>query len=228
MENYNRRGFFFPFGRPANYGGFSHGNHEVQGEVNNPASESTIEVYPGIDPDHANHHLHDSRSHRTLDSRHFNNQHTGIENNASQETKSSAESRQHNETESRNRQDSDNENSQQAELIQDIHTNAHSQVSHSGNSDVDVNLNVQVDTTAIAYALLCSMLATRQMTEKEFEIAVNKLEGLTNSRKDKKNRADGERKKTEGEKRKSNGRKKSSRNKAIPSAIKMYDPNKRG
>ena len=93
---------------------------------------------------------------------------------------------------------------------------------------MDVNLNVQVDTTAIAYALLCSMLATKQMTEKEFDIAVRKLEGLTDSKKDKKKRADREKKKTEGEKEKTRARKKSSRNTVIPSAVKMYDPNKRG
>ncbi|GMB10093.1 hypothetical protein [Thermolongibacillus altinsuensis] len=55
-----------------------------------------------------------------------------------------------------------------------------SQIGHSGNSDVDVNVDIQVDTMPIAFAILCSLLATKQMTNEEFDLAVAKLETLTN------------------------------------------------
>jgi hypothetical protein len=55
-----------------------------------------------------------------------------------------------------------------------------SQIGHSGNSDVDVNVNIQVDTMPIAFAILCSLLATKQLTNEEFESAVRKLETLSN------------------------------------------------
>ncbi|MFA1818923.1 hypothetical protein ACDX78_01765 [Virgibacillus oceani] len=51
-------------------------------------------------------------------------------------------------------------------------------VRESGNSDVDVS--VKVDTTPIAFAMLCSLLATKQISNEEFESAVRKLEELTN------------------------------------------------
>ncbi|MBA2870107.1 hypothetical protein HNQ85_000365 [Anoxybacillus calidus] len=56
-----------------------------------------------------------------------------------------------------------------------------SQIGHSGNSDVDVNVNIQVDTMPIAFAILCSLLATKQMTNEEFELAIEKLETLSNN-----------------------------------------------
>lgn len=52
-------------------------------------------------------------------------------------------------------------------------------IGHSGNSDVDVHVNIDVDTRPIAYALLCSLLATKQLTQSEFETAVMKMEELT-------------------------------------------------
>lgn len=52
-------------------------------------------------------------------------------------------------------------------------------IGHSGNSDVDIQLNVQVDTRPIAYAILCSLLATKQMTNEEFATAVQKMDELT-------------------------------------------------
>ncbi|SES46324.1 hypothetical protein [Psychrobacillus sp. OK032] len=64
-------------------------------------------------------------------------------------------------------------------FISDIDTNK-SSISQSGNSDVDINVNVNIDTTSIAYAYLCSMLATKKMTNDEFETAIRKLEELTN------------------------------------------------
>jgi hypothetical protein len=64
----------------------------------------------------------------------------------------------------------------------DVQSNK-SSIDHSGNSDVDVNVNVQVDTTPIAFAILCSLLATGQFSNEEFELAVRKLEELTNNKK---------------------------------------------
>jgi hypothetical protein len=60
----------------------------------------------------------------------------------------------------------------------DSHSNQ-SQIGHSGNSDVDINVNVQVDTMPIAFAILCSLLATKQLTSEEFDLAVRKLEALS-------------------------------------------------
>ncbi|GGA29744.1 hypothetical protein [Psychrobacillus lasiicapitis] len=64
-------------------------------------------------------------------------------------------------------------------FISDRDTNK-SSIGQSGNSDVDVNVNVNIDTTSIAYAYLCSMLATKKMTNDEFETAIRKMEELTN------------------------------------------------
>ncbi|UOR13747.1 hypothetical protein [Halobacillus amylolyticus] len=55
-----------------------------------------------------------------------------------------------------------------------------SSIMSSGNSDVDVS--VLVDTTPMAYAMLCSLLASDQMTEKEFRSAVRKLEDFSKSK----------------------------------------------
>lgn len=55
-------------------------------------------------------------------------------------------------------------------------------IGQSGNSDVDVNVDVFVDTTAIAFAILTSLLATKQMTNEEFNIALRQLENLTRER----------------------------------------------
>ncbi|WP_077307663.1 hypothetical protein [Terribacillus halophilus] len=51
-----------------------------------------------------------------------------------------------------------------------------SNVAHSGNSDVDVI--VEVNTMPIAYAMLCSLLATNQLSKDEFDKAVKKLKSL--------------------------------------------------
>lgn len=41
------------------------------------------------------------------------------------------------------------------------------QIGQSGNSDVDVYVNIEIDTKPIAYALLSSLLATKQITRFE-------------------------------------------------------------
>ncbi|MGI8387771.1 hypothetical protein [Robertmurraya sp. P23] len=60
----------------------------------------------------------------------------------------------------------------------DIDSNQAS-IGYSGNSDVDVHVNIDVDTRPIAYAVLCSLLATKQLSQSEFETAVKKMEELT-------------------------------------------------
>jgi hypothetical protein len=73
---------------------------------------------------------------------------------------------------------------------QDINENQ-AKINQSGNSNVNVNVTVEVDTKAIAYALLCSSLAKKEMTNEEFEFALQKLEQLTkNDQKDKNNKND--------------------------------------
>lgn len=52
-----------------------------------------------------------------------------------------------------------------------------STVGHSGNSDVDVE--VTVDTAPIAYAMLCTLLASKQISSDDFKTSVRRLEGLT-------------------------------------------------
>jgi hypothetical protein len=66
-------------------------------------------------------------------------------------------------------------------------------IHHSGNSDVDVNVNIEIDTMAIAYALLCSSLAKQDLTNEQFEFALNKLQELTKKeQKNKNNRNSGQ------------------------------------
>ncbi|ASN04918.1 hypothetical protein [Virgibacillus necropolis] len=75
-----------------------------------------------------------------------------------------------------------------------------SSIKYSGNSDVDVS--VLVDTTPMAYAMLCSLLATKQLSNQEFETAVRKLEELTkNNRTNNTNREKDEISKVEHKKR---------------------------
>ncbi len=49
-------------------------------------------------------------------------------------------------------------------------------LSHSGNSDVDITIHV--DTKPIAFAMLYSLLATKQLSNEEFEKAVRRLDSL--------------------------------------------------
>ncbi|MTH53424.1 hypothetical protein GKZ89_08340 [Bacillus mangrovi] len=46
-------------------------------------------------------------------------------------------------------------------------------VNHSGNSDVDVN--VEVDTMPIAFALMYNMYASNQMSKEQFDEGIKKL-----------------------------------------------------
>ncbi|MED4400827.1 hypothetical protein [Metabacillus fastidiosus] len=54
-----------------------------------------------------------------------------------------------------------------------------SYINRSGNSDVDVNIDIQLDTMPIALALLCLSFANKQLTRKQFEAAVEELVEVT-------------------------------------------------
>ncbi|MEJ8767431.1 MULTISPECIES: hypothetical protein [unclassified Oceanobacillus] len=58
----------------------------------------------------------------------------------------------------------------------DFRNDTRSTIDYSGNSDVDIEVNV--DTTPIAYAMLCTLLATKQISDFEFKKAVHRLEDL--------------------------------------------------
>lgn len=51
-----------------------------------------------------------------------------------------------------------------------------SQISESGNSNVDVHVSIQVDTKPIAMAMLYSLLASKQLTPQEFAEAIQRIE----------------------------------------------------
>lgn len=64
--------------------------------------------------------------------------------------------------------------------ILDVTNKGLNSIGHSGNSDVDVKIDVNVDTTAIGFAILCSLYATGQMNNDEFQNATRILGDLTN------------------------------------------------
>lgn len=51
-------------------------------------------------------------------------------------------------------------------------------IGHSGNSDVDLTVNIDIDTKAIAYGMLCSLYAKGDLNEEELENAIRKLDAL--------------------------------------------------
>ncbi|WP_088102041.1 hypothetical protein [Halalkalibacter urbisdiaboli] len=51
-------------------------------------------------------------------------------------------------------------------------------VGNSGNSDVDLTVNVDIDTKAIAYGIICSLYGRGDLNEQELEKAVRKLDSL--------------------------------------------------
>ena len=81
---------------------------------------------------------------------------------------------------------SDNTNSSEARAFEKENINIKSEnintIGQSGNSDVDVQVDVFVDTTPIAFAILTSLLATKQMSEEEFDEALRRLQKLTKGR----------------------------------------------
>lgn len=64
--------------------------------------------------------------------------------------------------------------------LKEIKANVSSAINHSGNSDVDVSVNVQMDTMPIALSLLSLSLANKQISREEFEQAVEELIRINN------------------------------------------------
>lgn len=71
----------------------------------------------------------------------------------------------------------DIEDSSSIDGIVDINSNqSKAKVTHSGNSDVDVYTNIQIDVMPIAFAILYSLLAMKKLSNEEFELAIRRLE----------------------------------------------------
>lgn len=51
-------------------------------------------------------------------------------------------------------------------------------VRNSGNSDVDLLLNIEIETKAIAYGFLCGLYAKGEISEYELEKGIRKLDSL--------------------------------------------------
>ena len=51
-------------------------------------------------------------------------------------------------------------------------------VGHSGNSDVDLTVNIDIDTKGIAYGMLCSLYAKGELTKLELYKAIHRLDKL--------------------------------------------------
>jgi hypothetical protein len=50
------------------------------------------------------------------------------------------------------------------------------QLAHSGNSDVNIQIQLQIDLTPIAFTVLYALLAKKQISNEEFELALKRLE----------------------------------------------------
>ncbi|MGZ9869456.1 hypothetical protein [Priestia endophytica] len=48
-------------------------------------------------------------------------------------------------------------------------------IDNTGNSDVDVTVDVEIDTMPIAFAMLYSLFASKQISSEEFELAIQRL-----------------------------------------------------
>ena len=51
-------------------------------------------------------------------------------------------------------------------------------IGHSGNSDVDLTVNIDIDTKGIAYGMLCSLYAKGELTKLELYKAIHRLDKL--------------------------------------------------
>jgi hypothetical protein len=76
--------------------------------------------------------------------------------------------------------DDDGDRRRKNRSFNDIQSNPLSSIDRIGNSDVDVNVNVQVDTMPVALSFLCLALAKKELTRREFELAVEALVEVTN------------------------------------------------
>jgi hypothetical protein len=71
-----------------------------------------------------------------------------------------------------------------------IENKLNSLIGNSGNSDVDLTVNVDIDVKPIAYGIICSEYAKGNINEQDLERAIQKLDSLIE--RDKKKRKSGE------------------------------------
>lgn len=70
------------------------------------------------------------------------------------------------------------ENRGRVEKREKIESLSKTVVGHSGNSDVDLTVNIEIETRSIAYGMLCSLYAKGELTDFELEKGLRKLENL--------------------------------------------------
>lgn len=59
-----------------------------------------------------------------------------------------------------------------------IENEAKTLLKNSGNSDVDLTVNLDIDTKAIAYGMMCSLYAKGELNDAQLDKAVRKLDSL--------------------------------------------------
>jgi hypothetical protein len=68
-----------------------------------------------------------------------------------------------------------------------IENQAKTLIRNSGNSDVDLTVNIEIETKAIAYGMMCSLFAKGELDEIQFDKAVQKFDELMEKDKNRKN-----------------------------------------
>ncbi|MCM3584597.1 hypothetical protein M3182_02420 [Mesobacillus maritimus] len=67
-----------------------------------------------------------------------------------------------------------------------VENQAKTLIRDSGNSDVDLTVNIEIETKAIAYGMMCSLFAKGELDEIQLEKAVRKLDALIDRDKNRK------------------------------------------
>ncbi|EMR07269.1 hypothetical protein C772_00914 [Bhargavaea cecembensis DSE10] len=81
------------------------------------------------------------------------------------------------------------ENRDRVEKREKVENLSKTVVGHSGNSDVDLTVNIEIDTRSIAYGMLCSLYARGELSDFELEKGLRKLEDLIErDRRDRRNK----------------------------------------
>jgi ribosome-associated translation inhibitor RaiA len=68
-----------------------------------------------------------------------------------------------------------------------VENEAKTLMKNSGNSDVDLTVNLDIDTKAIAYGMMCSLYAKGELNDAQLDKAVRKLDSLLERDKRRKN-----------------------------------------
>ncbi|MED4404009.1 hypothetical protein [Metabacillus fastidiosus] len=64
----------------------------------------------------------------------------------------------------------------------EIRSSFSSSLDHSGNSNNDIQINIEVDTAPLAFSLLSLAYANKQLTREEFDLAVQELKIFSEDR----------------------------------------------